>query len=71
MATSPKPVRLTTGPNPNPSLAPQPFVVVGGIPGTVTPQAAPTINAAPADATEVAADLQDLVDALVAAGVLS
>ena len=37
----------------------------------VTPQAAPTVNATPTDAAEVAGDLQGLVDALVAAGVLT
>lgn len=42
-----------------------------GIPDAVTPQASPTVNPAPTDATEVAGDLQDLVNALVAAGVLT
>lgn len=37
----------------------------------ITPQTAPTIDPAPADATAVASDLQDLVDALVLAGVLT
>lgn len=68
---APKPITLTSGANPNPSVDPQPYVVVGGIAGTVTPQAAPTVNATPTDAAEVAGDLQDLVNALQAAGVLS
>lgn len=38
---------------------------------SVTPQPAPPIDPAPADATAVATDLQELVDALVAAGVLT
>lgn len=37
----------------------------------VTPQPAPAVDPAPADATAVATDLQGLVDALVAAGVLT
>jgi hypothetical protein len=32
MALDPKPVVLTTGTNPNPSLAPEPLIVVGGLP---------------------------------------
>lgn len=56
------------------SNRPRPFVVVGDIPGTspeIDPQPAPTVNASPADADEVAGDLQDLVTALIAAGVLT
>lgn len=69
--TSPKPITLTSGANPSPGLDPEPYVVVGTIPGGVTPQTAPTIDPAPADADAVAADLQTLVTALIAAGVLS
>ena len=39
--------------------------------GGVTPQPAPAVNAAPTDAAEVAGDLQALVTALQAAGVLT
>lgn len=65
-----KPVTLTAGANPNPHLAPEPLIVVGGLPG-IDPQAAPAVDDSPADAAAVAADLQGLVDALVAAGVLT
>lgn len=73
---SPKPITLTqidteeyTSPN-----APQPFVVVGSIPSTepeIDPQEAPSIDATPADAAAVAADLQAVVDALIDAGVFT
>lgn len=33
----PKPITLVEGDNPNPSLDPQPFVVVGGLPGSDGP----------------------------------
>lgn len=75
MAIAGKPVKLTQvavedyeGPEP------KPLVIVGEVPGTdaeITAQAAPTIDASPADADAVAADLQAVVDALVAAGVLT
>lgn len=74
MAYDPKPIALTqvddedyTGP------APQPFVVVGEIPGgsAITPQEAPVIDPAPADLEAAAAALQDVVDALIAAGVFT
>lgn len=77
MAYDPKPIALTqvdagdyTGP------APQPFVVVGDIPGggggsSITPQEAPVIDPEPADLEAVAAALQDVVDALIAAGVFT
>lgn len=71
MALDPKPVVLTQGANPNPSVDPQPFIAVGPIPGGVTPQAAPTIDPTPADDAAVATDLQAVVTALIAAGVLS
>ena len=63
-----KPVTLTTGANPNPHLAPEPLIVVGG---GIDPQVAPVVDDTPADAAAVAADLQSLVDALVAAGILT
>lgn len=73
MALAPKPITLTVGDNPQPSLDPQPFVVVGGIPGTggpeITPQTAPAVDAAPEDPETVASDLQAVVAALIAAGV--
>lgn len=66
-----KPITLTqTDTNPS-SWEPKPYVVVGSIPGAVDPQAAPTIDDSPADAAAVAADLQAVVDALVAAGVFT
>lgn len=52
------------------ALAPEP-VVIYGLAGGVTPQPAPAIDASPADATAVATDLQALVTALQAAGVLT
>lgn len=52
MALDPKPVVLTSGVNPNPSLAPEPLVVVGGLP-TKTQVAALTAIATP-DATDPA-----------------
>lgn len=48
----PKPVVLTTGTNPNPSLAPEPMIVVGGLP-TKT-QVAALATVATADATDLA-----------------
>lgn len=53
---------------------PAEYVVVGSVPSTdavITPQAAPTVDPAPADAAAVATDLQAVVDALVAAGVFT
>lgn len=50
MALDPKPVVLTTGTNPNPSLAPEPLIVVGGLP-TKTQVAGLTLVTTP-DATD-------------------
>lgn len=50
MALDPRPVVLTTGTNPNPSLAPEPLIVVGGLP-TKTQVAGLTPVTAP-DATD-------------------
>lgn len=52
MALDPKPVVLTTGTNPNPTLAPEPLIVVGGLP-TKTQVAALTPITTP-DATDAA-----------------
>lgn len=52
MALDPKPVVLTTGTNPNPTLAPEPLIVVGGLP-TKTQVAALTPITTP-DATDEA-----------------
>lgn len=52
MALDPKPVVLTTGTNPNPTLAPEPLIVVGGLP-TKTQVAALTLVTTP-DATDEA-----------------
>ena len=59
-----------TVPEANLPLAPEP-VEIYGLGGSVDPQAAPTIDDTPADAAAVAADLQAVVDALVAAGVFT
>lgn len=69
----PKPISLTqTDAEDYEGPTPQPFTVVGTIPGAgITPQEAPVIDSTPADAAAVAADLQNVVDALVAAGVLT
>lgn len=48
----PKPIILTSGTNPNPDLAPQPMIVVGGLP-TKTQVAALTSVTTP-DATDAA-----------------
>lgn len=73
---APKPITLTQVDEADYDSAfdPQPFVVVGDVPSAganITPQTAPTIDASPADATAVATDLQALVTALVASGVLT
>jgi len=69
----PKPISLTqVSEESYTGLTPQPFVVVGDIPGAdFTPTEAPVINDEPADAGDVAADLQSLVDVLVQAGILT
>lgn len=48
----PKPIVLTTGTNPNPDLAPQPMIVVGGLP--TKSQVAGLTNVTTADATDLA-----------------
>lgn len=69
---APKPISVTYTPEDDyEGNAPQPFVIVGEAPAEITPQAAPEVDSTPADAAAVASDLQDLVDALVAAGVLT
>lgn len=68
---APKPITLTQSSTNPGAFAPKPYVVVGPIPGGVTPQAAPAIDDTPADADAVAADLQSVVDALIAAGVFT
>jgi hypothetical protein len=67
----PKPISVTYGANPTPNVDPQPFVIVGDAPAAFEPQEAPVIDDDPADAGAVAADLQAVVDALVAAGILT
>lgn len=52
MALDPRPVILTSGTNPNPSLAPEPLIAVGGLP-TKTQVAALTPVNVP-DATDAA-----------------
>ena len=70
--SDPKPITVTrvstagyTG-----TYRPAPMLIVGdGV--EVIPQAAPVVDATPADAAAVAADLQALVDLLIDAGVLT
>ena len=50
---APKPVTLTAGANPNPGLAPEPLVVVGGVP--VAPADVVTLTAVPASFADLAA----------------
>lgn len=70
MALAPKPVVITTATSNPSSFDPEPLVAVGdGV--FVEPQEAPAIDDTPADAAAVAADLQSVVDALVAAGVFT
>lgn len=52
MALDPKPVVLTTGTNPNPTLAPEPLIVVGGLPTKTQVAALTPVTAA--DATDEA-----------------
>lgn len=61
MALDPKPVVLTQGTNPNPSLSPEPLIVVGGLP-TKTQVAALTAVTTP-DGSD-AATTQALANAL-------
>ena len=70
MALDPKPVVLTTGPNPNPNLAPEPLIVVGGLPtntqvaGLTPVTAADAVKAAdqqPAPANPTKAEFDVLV----------
>lgn len=53
------------------AFAPKPYAIIGEEPTAITPQAAPAIDDTPADADAVAADLQSVVSALVAAGVFT
>ena len=48
-----KPVTLTAGANPNPALAPEPLVVVGGLP--VAPADVVNLTAVPATFADLAA----------------
>lgn len=73
MALAPKPITVEyvapgdyTG-----AYAPKRYAIIGEAPTAIDPQTAPTIDDAPADAAAVAADLQTVVDALVAAGVFT
>ena len=52
---SPKPVTLTAGANPTPGVDPQPFIVIGGVPGGVTRQAAIANQAAAGTLADLAA----------------
>lgn len=61
----PKPITLTSGANPNPSLDPQPFVVVGGVP-LPTPTSLTAVPATFADEAAVRTYLNTLVTELKA-----
>lgn len=71
----PQPISLTQiDANNYTGYTPKPVVVVGDLPGVgaeITSQPAPAIDPAPADADAVAADLQSVVNALIAAGVFT
>lgn len=68
----PKPITIEyIDPSNYEGYTPQPFAIVGDAPAEVTPQVAPAVDPAPADADAVAADLQSVVDALIAAGVFT
>ncbi len=69
---APKPITIEyIAPEDYSGFSPKPFAVIGEAPADISPQAAPTIDDTPADAAAVAADLQAVVDALVAAGVFT
>lgn len=69
MAPAPKPLDLQPYSDPS-GRAPKP-VSIAGLGDPVEAQEAPTIDSTPADPAAVAADLQSVVDALVAAGVFT
>lgn len=52
MALEPRPVIITSGVNPNPALAPEPLVAVGGLPTKTQVAALTPVNTA--DATDLA-----------------
>lgn len=71
MALDPRPVVITTGTNPNPSLAPEPLIAVGGLP-TKTQVAAltaiTTANASDAATTQALVnEIKAKVNAIIAA----
>lgn len=64
----PKPVTFTAGTNPNPNLAPEPLLVVGGIPGATQGTAAElTTGTDTTGKTWSAKDIADYVAAQIAA----
>jgi len=79
---SPKPIALTAGANPTPSVDPQPFVVVGGIPGGALPaptasvrggvvRAAAQANSTATDVAGLVTDFNALLAKLRSAGVIA
>lgn len=65
MALDPKPVVLTSGVNPNPSLSPEPLVVVGGLPTKTQVAALTAVSAADAAAAAGATPTKAEFDVLV------
>lgn len=65
MALDPKPVVLTTGTNPNPTLAPEPLIVVGGLPTKTQVAALTAVTAADATAAAGANPTKAEFDVLV------
>jgi len=57
---APKPVALTSGANPTPSVDPEPLIVVGGLPAA-TASASGGITRAPAQANSTATDVAGIV----------
>lgn len=73
MALAPKPITVeyVAPGNYTGAYAPKPYAIIGEEPAAIDPQPAPAIDDTPADADAVAADLQSVVNALVAAGVFT
>lgn len=71
MALDPKPVVLTVGTNPNPTLAPEPLVVVGGLPTKTEVAGLTPISTAdatdPASTQALANEIKAKVNAIIAA----
>ena len=68
---NPKPITLTQADTWTGAGDPQPFVVIGTGNDMVDPAAFVAIDDTPADAAAVAADLEAVRDALIAAGLMA